>query len=130
MGLQVSKRSVLVVEDDPDGRAVLKAILAIDGYTVATARNGFEALQRAREVQPDVILLDLMMPVMDGRGFRAAQAQDPEIAHIPVLVVSAHSDALNISRLMGAAGCIGKPIEFDHLLFKVQACCRAITPPA
>src|SRR5919206_1695644 len=80
---------VLVVEDDFAIRETLRELLEDEGYRVAWAANGKEALARLHERAPRVILLDLMMPVMDGWEFRVAQQRDPALASIPVVVISA-----------------------------------------
>jgi CheY-like chemotaxis protein len=108
--------TVLVVEDDEDSRNVLLLVLASEGYTVAAARNGLEGLQQARVLHPDVILLDLQMPVMDGVSFRRNQARHPEIAAIPVICISALHNASAIAREAGAVDCVTKPVDFDRLL--------------
>ena len=111
---------VLVIDDEPDVRWVLRLSLERAGHEVIMAEDGLRGVAMAQRQHPDVIVLDLMMPVMDGREFRAAQVTDPSIAHIPVLVVSAHSDAAAISRQMGAQGFIGKPIIFNQLLSRLE----------
>lgn len=81
--------SVLVVDDDALIRDVLSDILEDRGFSVETASNGAEALKKLRGIRPDVILLDLNMPVMDGREFRQAQRADPALWHIPTVVMTA-----------------------------------------
>ena len=84
--------TVFVVEDDVDTRDMLGKFLELEGFRVEVASNGQQALERlASGVHPCVILLDLMMPVMDGWQFRRHQARHQEIAEIPVIVVSAAS---------------------------------------
>src|SRR5512140_1578984 len=83
---------VLVVDDECDIREVVTEVLTLDGYRVSAAPNGKVALAQAREHRPDLIVLDLMMPVMSGWQFLAAQCEDPELASIPVLVVTADAD--------------------------------------
>jgi CheY-like chemotaxis protein len=83
------RKTILVVDDDPDICASLYGIFSADGYRVITAPNGQVGLEVARAEQPDVILLDIMMPVLDGYGFLAAQRVDPTIEEIPVIVLSA-----------------------------------------
>ncbi|HET9595678.1 MAG TPA: response regulator [Anaeromyxobacteraceae bacterium] len=80
---------VLVVEDDDDIRSVMAEALEAEGYEVAGARDGAEAQRRARECRPDLILLDLMMPGMDGWAFRAWQRADAALCDVPVVIVSA-----------------------------------------
>ena len=81
---------ILIVEDDPDTREMLERFLQLEGFEVRTAANGQIALQALQaDSALNVILLDLMMPVMNGWQFRQAQAMDPKLSRIPVVVVSA-----------------------------------------
>jgi CheY-like chemotaxis protein len=113
--------SVLVVEDDFDVRDALVPILEYEGHRVTSAANGREALERLHAMDPpSVILLDLMMPVMDGEGFRKEQLRDPSLASIPVVVVSAHPRAEEKAAQMGAVACLAKPIDIDALLEHVR----------
>lgn len=83
-------RSILIVEDDADIRATLGDVLEDEGYTVSAVANGREALDYLREhLSTSVVLLDLMMPVMDGFKFRTEQKNDPLLASIPVVVMTA-----------------------------------------
>ena len=84
---------VLVVEDDDDIRSLLAELLEEEGYEVVSAADGRQGLDRAHERPPDLILLDLMMPVMNGWEFREEQKRDPAIAGVPVVVVSAAARA-------------------------------------
>src|SRR3954470_12387725 len=88
------KKRVLVVDDDPDIRESVRLVLEDEGYEVEEAADGAAALAllRAATTRPDVILLDLMMPVMNGWQFRAAQLADDDLADIPVIVLSADSN--------------------------------------
>ena len=110
---------VLVVDDDPDILATVEQILAIEGYNVIRARNGSEALLVLEGVQPDLIILDLMMPVMDGWEFRR-QLRDHRAAATPVLVVSADRDLSQKAASIQADGYSAKPFDLDHLLTEVQ----------
>ena len=112
-------REVLVVDDDPDSRTLLTLALSGAGYDVATAGNGEEALRAARAHRPDVILLDLAMPVMDGFAFRAAQLLDPELARVPVVCVSGRHDATEAARNLGLDACLEKPFCLDDVLLRV-----------
>lgn len=111
---------VLVVDDDPDSRTLLELALSLEGYVVLAAANGAEALDTARRCHPDVILLDLAMPVMDGFAFRAAQLRDPEIIDIPVICVSGRHDAVEAARGLHLAGCVGKPFALDEIVARVR----------
>jgi CheY-like chemotaxis protein len=113
---------VLIVEDDGDLREMMAQLLSLEGYRTQTVANGLEALRfLERNDRPDVILLDLMMPVMDGWEFRRRQVQDPRIAGVPVVVLSA-VDPSRTSEL-GGASFLKKPLDFDRLLELVKRFC-------
>jgi CheY-like chemotaxis protein len=115
-----SDRTILVVDDDADLRETLAQILADVGYSVASASNGEEALSYLRSgPPPSLILLDLMMPVMDGWQFRELQRNDAALAGIPVLVISA-SGTWQEQRTRLGVECVRKPVDFDHLLAAVE----------
>ena len=99
---------VLAVDDDPAILELLKLTLTDEGFTVASARNGAEALISCEEVCPDVIVLDLEMPVMDGRTFYRELRQRGNVT--PVLLLSAHG-ARAALRELGAEGAIEKPFD-------------------
>jgi len=112
---------VMVVEDDEEIRETMADILEFHGYVPLLARNGHEALsQLAEGARPALILLDLMMPVMDGRAFRTEQLKDARIAAIPVIVVSAFRDLSEAVRELGPAGVLHKPVELSELLRVVE----------
>jgi len=113
-----SGRRVLVVDDDRDIRGVVSDVLRAEGYEVVTACDGLEALVVASQQHPDVILLDLMMPVMSGRQFRAEQSRDPTLARVPVVVMSAFPQTSDL----GAAGYLSKPFDITELIETVEQC--------
>jgi CheY-like chemotaxis protein len=117
-------RTVLVVEDDGDIRDELAEVIEDSNYRTIRAANGEVALQKLRGgPRPCVILLDLMMPVMDGREFLAAQQSDAALKEIPVVVLSAHVDAaLGITQL-NAAAFLKKPIDLSELLRTIERFC-------
>ena len=99
---------------------MLSLTLAFEGCQVVTAANGAEALHLARGEHPQLILLDLMMPVMDGYQFAREQHADPALAEIPVVCISGtHNAALAATRI-GAVACFEKPIELDGLVSVVR----------
>jgi CheY-like chemotaxis protein len=122
-GVRLPDRPVLVVEDDVDSRVMVATLLTAEGHRVVTAKNGLEGLAMTRQVHPCVILLDLMMPVMDGEEFRAEQLADPEIRDIPVVLVSASNRVDEFRKRLQAVGCVKKPIDFDQLVGEVTAAC-------
>ncbi len=115
---------VLVVEDDPTIREVLVEVLGEHGYDAIGASNGREALDTltASPERPCVILLDLMMPVMDGRTFREQQLQSPDLSTIPVIVISAHLDHTATNDLHAAAY-LRKPVRLAEVLRSVRTYC-------
>jgi CheY-like chemotaxis protein len=116
-------KQVLIVEDDPDAREALAAFLEGEGYTVLEAEHGAEALDRLRTSAVCLVLLDLMMPVMNGWTFRAEQLRDPALAQVPVVVVTADSTAARRAGSLGVAGFMTKPIDFARLLTLVEQHC-------
>jgi two-component system chemotaxis response regulator CheY len=110
---------VLVVDDDPDILDAICDILDAEGYRVARARHGGEALERVAAELPSVILLDLMMPVMDGFAFANALRQRPLPRHIPIVVISADGNPQKAAAL-GAQAYLAKPFDIDALLSQVS----------
>jgi len=125
-----SQKHVMVVEDDETIRDSLIEFLADKGYATKGAPDGKEALDAlaADPVQPCLIVLDLMMPVMDGWTFRAEQMRDPHLSQIPVIVISAYRDLSQQVKDLGLIGYLKKPLDLTKLLAIVeQHCC---TTPA
>ena len=116
--------TVLVVEDDRDSRELLGEMLELSGYRPLLAADGLEALRLLRRERPCVILLDLMMPRMDGCAFRQAQLAVEALRAIPVVVVSADPNAERKARDIQAAACLGKPVDPDDVLALVQQYCE------
>jgi DNA-binding response OmpR family regulator len=108
--------TVLVVEDEEDIRDTVAEALLDEGYDVVRACDGAEALEKLRACRPGLVLLDLMMPRMDGWAFRAAQREDPAVSRIPVIVLSAEGKVTGLD----AAGFLRKPFELDELLTAVR----------
>jgi CheY-like chemotaxis protein len=113
---EVSPKTVLVVEDDVAIRAAV-----CEGYKVFQASDGKQALETLRAgLKPDLILLDLMMPVMSGSRFREEQMVDPMISEIPVIVLSADSNIKNVSEKLRVNRFLRKPVNLDELLATIQ----------
>jgi CheY-like chemotaxis protein len=109
--------SILIVDDDADIREALTDVLTDHGYRVESVRNGREALDHLRHgARPRLILLDAMMPVMDGLTFRREQLVDPDLKELPVLMISAGSRAKVDAQDLGFVGVMSKPIDLDRLL--------------
>jgi CheY-like chemotaxis protein len=120
-----SRGQVLIVEDDTDLRQVLTQILVEEGYRVGGAEHGLHALEQLRDGwRPCLILLDLTMPVMNGWQFRAEQQQDPDLASIPVVVISAGANLAEQILPLGIHEYIRKPIQLGQLLATVHRYCR------
>jgi CheY-like chemotaxis protein len=108
---------ILIVEDDDDLRDDIADILREAGAEVATARDGREALEvLRRDPVPTLILLDLMMPRMSGWEFRAAQRQEANLAHIPVVVMSGVAGIGELAERVAPAAILRKPFSIDALL--------------
>ncbi len=118
----MSQPTVLIVEDDVDTREMLGRFLELEGFNVETAANGRQALDRL-EAGPaaSIIVLDLMMPVMDGWQFRREQARRESLANIPVIVVSAAGrDRMH---QIDANAFVSKPVDLEELLARIDEYC-------
>lgn len=113
-------KRVLIVEDDAALRESMAEILVDAGYAVFEARDGRQGLEEAGAHRPDLILLDLMMPTMDGWQFRTVQQQVPELASIPVIVMSARPSETGDPGLEGVAARFPKPFDVAALLDGVR----------
>jgi CheY-like chemotaxis protein len=113
---------VLVVDDESAARDMVSHHLALEGFRVVTSSNGPEAIRLAKEVRPQVITLDVMMPGMDGWAVLSALKSDPETAAIPVVIVSIIDDK-NLGHALGAADYLVKPLERDRLLGVLKKHC-------
>lgn len=123
--LPAAKR-VLLVEDDVDIQEAMLDILTEEGFEVATAGHGQDALSllQSGAFSPHIILLDLMMPVMDGWTFRERQMADNRLQQIPVVVVSADRGARAKAEAMKVSACLTKPVDLPQLLDTLSALAR------
>jgi CheY-like chemotaxis protein len=116
---------VLIVEDDADLREMMAQLLTLEGYQIEAVANGREALEYLNEApRPDVILLDLMMPIMDGWEFRRRQQNDPALADVPVIVLTALDQAQARANDLNGVDFLKKPLDFDRLLELVRRRCH------
>jgi CheY-like chemotaxis protein len=120
-----SGASILIVEDNVDLCVALALFLEDLGYPTVRAANGLEALSQLRSAPlPGLILLDLIMPVMNGWVFRAEQRQDSQLSAIPLVVMSGADGVQQQAAALHAAAFLGKPIDLDELLVLVAHYCR------
>jgi|ERR1041384_2976353 DNA-binding response OmpR family regulator len=121
--------NVLIVEDDPDVREMLAALLSVEGFYAVGAEDGLEALHLLRTVRhraphtPCLVLLDLKMPRFSGHEFRRAQLGDPTVASVPVAVMSGADDLEIRARELGAVATLPKPIDIEILMQVVRRYC-------
>lgn len=116
-GGQSRRRTVLLAEDDADIRLMMSTLLGMKGYRVVEARDGQETLDAARKERPDIILMDLQLPRLNGFAVTRFIRQSETLSRVPIVVVSAHDPAKH-RNLALAAGCnayVQKPIDFDSL---------------
>ena len=120
-------RMVLIVDDDRDVREALAEVVLDYDLEPHAASNGREALELLRSLpaRPDLILLDIMMPVMDGHAFRAAQLANDDIKDIPVFVLTAHADAQKTAHELSADAWLKKPVPLRTLLDVIERFCPA-----
>ena len=111
---------VLVVDDDSAIRQMVAEVLRDEGHITDEATNGSQALDVVKANRPDAILLDLMMPVMDGPTFLRACRDMPDCRRIPVILMSALNGARQVAAELGASGCLSKPFELPDMLSQLE----------
>lgn len=123
-------KTILVVDDEPDIRLILKARLEAAGYRVETAGNGLEALNCIRSQPPDLVILDLMLPGMDGYAVCAMLKRDRRFSHIPIIILSARSQAQDRKTgvALGADAYLTKPFQPQELLATIEQLIDQKTP--
>ncbi len=119
---QKGAKTILVVDDDPVARDLLNRHLSRAGYRVEAAENGEDALRMAREIRPDAITLDVLMPQMDGWAVLSALKEDPELRSIPITMLSI-VDERRIGFSLGASEFLNKPIDREQLLAVLDRLC-------
>ena len=115
--------NILIVEDDRDNREVTELILSDAGYTVVSAGDGRSGLDTALHVQPDLIVMDLALPRLDGWEATQHLKANPDTGHIPIIAFTAHllQEELARAQAAGCAAVIAKPFEISSLLSQVEA---------
>jgi CheY-like chemotaxis protein len=119
-------RPALIAEDDPTIREVMAEALGVESYLILTAEHG-AALPCLAQTRPCLSVLDLMLPVLDGFAFRAAQRAAPQWAVIPVIVLSAFPASVETATTLDAVAYLSKPVELDRLVEVVERYCGAPT---
>lgn len=115
-------KTIMLVEDEQDLRSGLHMLLEMEGFSVHEAENGRVALELLKQgIQPDLMLVDLMMPELDGASLCRAIRRDPHLRGLSLLVISGRHDAAEQAASCGADGFMGKPVMFDRLLSEVRA---------
>ncbi len=122
--------SVLIVDDAPDTRTMLRILLEMFGFEVYEARDGQDALQKVEKNLPDVVVMDVMMPVMDGITTCKVLRQQPNFAHLPVIMLSGkvQKEAVEEGLAAGANVYLPKPVDTNELVNYIRAL-RAVTAP-
>jgi CheY-like chemotaxis protein len=111
----------VVVDDEPAIREIFTDVLTSEGYEVATARNGLEAIQLLQREPADLVLMDVMMPIMDGIAACKLIKSDDQTRNIPVILMSAAANIhSHLDESLPIAGAVHKPLEFDYLLDMVR----------
>ena len=113
-------KKILLVEDDTSIRELLEEILESEGYLVYSSVNGLEGIKALETYSPDLILMDVMMPIMDGYAFKKELLMNPKWNLIPVLAMSAQFQGKEKLADYGITNFINKPLELDHLLETVK----------
>jgi CheY-like chemotaxis protein len=123
-GMHLEPLTILIIDDDPPILSGLSEFLQAEGYNVAVAGDGRAALDQLRRgLRPSVIVLDLMMPVMDGWDFRHEQMKDAELREIPVIVITATGfSEQSVKAQLGAAEVVAKPASPAQLLAAIERC--------
>ncbi|HEX8245349.1 MAG TPA: response regulator [Longimicrobium sp.] len=117
-----SSKTVLLVEDNEDNRTVYRTILEHFGYRVTEARNGEDGVRMAREQRPDLILMDISIPLIDGWEATRILKSEPDTSHIPIIALTAHALATDRQRAqeVGCDGYLAKPCEPRRVVAEVQ----------
>jgi DNA-binding response OmpR family regulator len=113
------KANVLVIEDDDYSRDALARLLAAEGYEAQSAGDGESGLEKAHEMRPDIIVLDLNLPGIDGHQVIKMIRGDGPLSSVPILIVTGDDQQAKAAKEMGADGYLTKPVEFDELIREI-----------
>jgi CheY-like chemotaxis protein len=115
-------KTILVVDDNSDNRNIIAQMLKISGYRAVCANDGLHALDMAASETPDLILMDMAMPRLDGWGATQRLKATPDLAHVPVIAVTGHVTHDDIARAInaGCADYLAKPIDYETMIHKVR----------
>ena len=118
----MTKKKILVVDDELIGRQLLQAILLVEGYETILAENGIDAIEKSNQNLPDLILMDVMMPEMNGYEVTKHLRQDKKLKNIPIILVSALEDrnSKSLGLNAGADEYISKPFDKSDILEKIK----------
>jgi CheY-like chemotaxis protein len=117
-------KAILLVDDESDLRQAMAWLLEYHGYAVETAANGKEALAKLDQIEPPcLIILDLMMPEMNGWELRESLLRRPELADVPIVLVSGNMDIEKAARSLNAVDYLTKPVDFSRLFGVIEAYC-------
>ena len=122
---------ILIVDDDEDTRAAFAGALRSQGYTTIEAKNGSEGMCLLRTgLRPDLILLDVDMPIFDGVGFRAAQMRDPNLASIPIVLITGEPDVDALVEVVRPEAVLVKPVSYAPFIAAVSRSVKPVIQPA
>jgi len=118
----MKRELILIVDDDPRGRKLIRDLLDVHGYTTVTTGNGVEAVALAKERCPDLILMDIQLPRMDGIAAMKALKSDPKTEGVPIIAITAHAMTGDEERLrsQGFDDFLAKPIDIHALLKRIR----------
>jgi CheY-like chemotaxis protein len=128
----MNARTILIIEDEPEIRLILRVCLERSGrFDLMMAADGVEGMEMARVYRPDIILLDAVMPRMDGYAMCRLLKQDPELRDIPVIFLTAKTDQREVDHAIraGACGCISKPFDPLTLAEQIDSASREARVP-
>ncbi|HSA92348.1 MAG TPA: response regulator [Terriglobales bacterium] len=118
-------KRILLAEDNPTNRELIRDVLEADGCEVIEADNGQEALHKLREILPHLVLLDVQMPELDGYAVLNRLRADPQLARLPVIALTAYAMRGDRERALAAGfdGYVSKPVDFRHLRAEIERLC-------